>query len=123
MREAFNVKGFASKDKEGKPKVEDKDKKEFASKVKGYVDEGYFINLNQLNSEQKKQNEAGCPIGFVPNIKVALEEGATPEYQCLFKEYGLQISDLLEKSKSWTGPFVSLYASMLDFASFQNTNL
>lgn len=33
------------------------------------------------------------------------------------------MSELIHKAKSWTGPFVALYSSMLDFASFQNNSL
>lgn len=37
-------------------------------------------------------------------------------YQCLYKETNLSISTLIEKSKSMTGPFASLYSNVLQFS-------
>lgn len=29
-----------------------------------------------------------------------------PEYHCIFNDYGYSASEILEKTQSWTGPFV-----------------
>lgn len=42
-------------------------------------------------------------------------------YDCVYATHGNLVSDLLQKTQSWTGPFVALYAGMMDFSSFNNS--
>lgn len=88
-----------------------------------YVQKGYFLPISR-ETKIVAQNQDGCPVGFVSNAPMSSDkQGDSPKYACLFQDNGLKVSELLTKAKSRTGPFVSLYSSMLDFASFQNNHL
>lgn len=42
-----------------------------------------------------------------------------PQYACLYQDTELSISSLIGKVKSMTGPFVSLYSSVFQFADLK----
>ena len=61
----------------------------------------------------------GCNVFWVVSPKKD-KEG---KFQCLYNNTELSISNIISKAKAMTGPFTSLYTSMLNFSSLGTSNL
>lgn len=42
-------------------------------------------------------------------------------YECLYATHGLTLSTLIDKATSRTGPFMALYANMINFAKIDDS--
>ena len=71
------------------------------------------------NTYTSKGINPECKIFWVVSPKKD-KEG---KFQCLYNNTELSISNIISKAKAMTGPFTSLYTSMLNFSSLGTSNL